>query len=72
MACMDNLSPQDSAVLCELLIEVGGAKIEAEDIDGHTALHFCCLFGLSEASKVLVRKLLRIALSFFIFFSFTD
>ena len=54
--CMDSHidSPEDTALLVDLLIEAGGAEVEATDIDGHTALHFCCLNGLTEAAKVLV------------------
>ena len=47
-------SPEETALLVDLLIEAGGAEVEATDIDGHTALHFCCLNGLTEAAKVLV------------------
>ena len=47
-------SPEETALLVDLLIEAGGAEIEATDIDGHTALHFCCLNGLTEAAKILV------------------
>ena len=55
-ACMNSHidSPEDTALLVDLLIEAGGAEVEATDIDGHTALHFCCLNGLTEAAKVLV------------------
>lgn len=49
-----HLVQDDAALLCDLLIEAGGAEVEAVDVDGHTALHFCCLNGLSEAAKVLV------------------
>ena len=45
---------EDTALLVDLLIEAGSAEVEATDIDGHTALHFCCLNGLTEAAKVLV------------------
>ena len=47
-------SQEDTALLVDLLIEAGSAEVEATDIDGHTALHFCCLNGLTEAAKVLV------------------
>ena len=55
-ACMNSHidSPEETALLVDLLIEAGGAEVEATDIDGHTALHFCCLNGLTEAAKVLV------------------
>ena len=54
-ACMDPTMPsEDAAQLCDLLIEAGGAEVDATDIDGHTALHFCCLNGLLEAAKTLV------------------
>ena len=58
--------PEDTALLCDLLlskatnvastngIEAVVANVEVVDIDGHTALHFCCLNGLTEAAKVLV------------------
>ena len=54
VACMDNLQAQDSATLCDLLTKAG-AKVDAIDVDGHTPLHFCCLYGLSDSAKILVR-----------------
>ena len=53
VACMDNHQAQDSALLCDLLIKAG-AKVDAIDVDGHTPLHFCCLYGLSDSAKILV------------------
>lgn len=53
LACMDNHSAPESAVLCNLLLD-SDAKVNAADLDGHTALHFCCLYGLSESTQVLV------------------
>ena len=59
---MDNLQAQDSATLCDLLTKAG-AKVDAIDVDGHTPLHFCCLYGLSDSAKILVRP--SVILSFF-------
>ena len=52
-ACMDSHWPDESARLCDLIVEAG-AKVDATDSDGHTPLHFSCLNGLTEAAKVLV------------------
>ena len=54
VACMDNHQAEDSVLLCDLLIKAG-AKVDAIDVDGHTPLHFCCLYGLSDSAKILVR-----------------
>ena len=53
VACMDNHQAEDSVLLCDLLIKAG-AKVDAIDVDGHTPLHFCCLYGLSDSAKILV------------------
>lgn len=50
---MDSHWPEESARLCDLLIEAG-AKVDVADSDGHTPLHFSCLNGLTETAKVLV------------------
>jgi ankyrin repeat protein len=41
-----------------------GADLNAVDVEGHSALHFCALFGRWQAAKILV----RLAIDVFIFF----
>jgi ankyrin repeat protein len=54
MACQADMDVLDD--FSEVLLNFG-AELNAVDVEGHSALHFCSLYGKTETAKTLVRIL---------------
>ena len=52
MACQADMDVLDD--FSEVLLNFG-AELNEVDVEGHSALHFCSLYGRTETAKTLVR-----------------